>query len=390
MKGRHSILPRAALALIALVMCHRLPTAAAHEVRPAFLELTERAPGEFDVLWKVPAMGGVPLAGEELPHEQPAAPIADLAGGTKTMPCGCPVPTAAYFGGGVLPIHPSLPQDARMIVPPRIERLFGAELRRWTIRTGDRGLDGSEIRVHGLEATMVDVLVRIVFADGRVVSRMLRPDAPAFTVEHGARSAAVDYLRLGVEHILLGIDHLLFVLALVLLVKDWKRLLGTITAFTVAHSLTLGLATLGYVNVPPAPVEAVIALSIVFVAAEILRAQGGGVEQSLTRRWPWIVAFSFGLLHGFGFAGALREVGLPPGSIPTALLFFNVGVELGQLFFISVVVAIITVAARAARNFSRRDVVQIPAFARWEKFAAYAIGGIAAFWLIQRTLSFTA
>src|SRR4051812_30689306 len=147
-------------------------SASAHEVRPAFLELTERAPGEFDVLWKVPAMGGSPLAGEELPHAQPSEAV-DPNGPRATMPCGCPAPTAAQLSRGVLPIHPSLPKNAVTMSLPQVERIFGAEIKRWTISTGPRGLDGWEVTVHGLQATMTDVLVRIALADGRVVSRLL-------------------------------------------------------------------------------------------------------------------------------------------------------------------------------------------------------------------------
>jgi len=298
----------------------------AHEVRPAYLELTERAAGEFDVLWKVPAMGGTLLAGEEIPHEQAVVAPTD-PNEPKTMPCGCPVPTAAQLSRGVTPIHPSLPKDAVIVALPRVERIFGAEIKRWTIQV-PHGLDGWEVTVHGLPAMMMDVLVRIAMKDGRVVSRVLRPDAPSFVFEkETAGPAAGGFFRLGVEHIMFGIDHLLFVLALVLIVRGVGLLVKTITAFTVAHSITLGLATLGYVHVPSAPVEATIALSIVFVASEILRSRRG--ERGLTERAPWLVAGTFGLLHGFGFAGALSQVGLPANDIPLALLFFNVGVEAG-------------------------------------------------------------
>lgn len=342
----------------------------AHEVRPAYLELTERAPGEFDVLWKLPALGGAPLAGEEIPHELPAA---DASAPTKTMPCGCPAPTAAQLARGVLAIHPTLPKDAEIVVPPRVERLHGAELRRWTIRV-PRGLEGWEVRVHGLESTMVDVLVRIALADGRVVSRLLRPDAPSFTfTAETAGPAAGGYFVLGVEHILFGIDHLLFVFALVIIVRGVGLLVKTITAFTIAHSITLALATIGVVHIPSAPVEAVIALSIVFVAAEIVRSQRG--RHGLTERAPWLVAGLFGLLHGFGFAGALSEVGLPQNDIPLALLFFNVGVEAGQLAFVAVVLAIIALLRRTTVTFPRWTSLVPP----------YAVGSLAMFWVIERT-----
>jgi hydrogenase/urease accessory protein HupE len=287
------------------------------------------------------------------------------------------VPTAAQLSRGVLPIHPSLPKDCQIIAPPQIERLFGAEIRRSTISTGATGLEGWEVTVHGLQATMVDVLVRIELADGRVVSRILRPDAPSFTF-HAERAGlpAAGFFRLGVEHILLGVDHLLFVLALVLIVRGTGMLVKTITAFTVAHSITLALATLGFVHVPSAPVEAAIALSIVFVAAEILRSRRG--ERGLTERAPWIVAFAFGLLHGFGFAGALTAVGLPPHDIPLALLFFNLGVEAGQLAFVAI--ALSTIAAIRRADFT---------FPRWtEAMPPYAIGGFAMFWVIQRVSIF--
>jgi hydrogenase/urease accessory protein HupE len=344
----------------------------AHEVRPAFLELTERAPGIFDVLWKVPALGGVPLAGEELPHVQPA-PVPAVPGASTFMPCGCPAPTAAQLSRNVLPIHPAMPALAVVIRPPITERLPGAELKRWTIRTGAGGLEGWEVRVHGLEATMVDVLVRIALADGRVVSRLLRPDAPSF--RFGGKDApppVLGYLTLGVEHILLGIDHLLFVLALVLIVRGAGLLVKTITAFTLAHSLTLGLAALGLVRMPPAPVEAVVALSIVFVASEIVRSRRG--QRGLTERAPWIVAFTFGLLHGFAFAGALSAVGLPPQEIPLALLFFNVGVEVGQLAFVGVVLGGIALLRRL-RWAPPRWVELVP---------PYAIGTVAMYWVLQR------
>jgi hydrogenase/urease accessory protein HupE len=357
------------LAIFLLVFVLR---ANAHEVRPAYLELTERAPGEFDVLWKVPAMGGAPLAGEELPHPQPSL-ADDPNAPTMTMPCGCPAPTAAQLARGVLPIHPSLPKNAVMLSLPRAERIFGAEIRRWTISTGPRGLDGWEVTVHGLQATMTDVLVRIALADGRVVSRLLRPDAPSFVFGKGtAGPAAGGYFVLGVEHILFGIDHLLFVLALVLIVRGVGLLVKTITAFTLAHSITLALATLGFVKMPSAPVEAIIALSIVFVAAEIVRSRRG--EHGLTERAPWIVAFTFGLLHGFGFAGALAQVGLPPHDIPLALLLFNVGVEAGQLAFVGAVLTVIALLRRTRFTFPRWTQLVPP----------YAIGSVAMFWVIQR------
>ncbi len=341
----------------------------AHEVRPAYLELTERAAGEFDVLWKVPSLGGTPLAGEEIPHEQAVLPEGPEA--TKTMPCGCPAPTAAQLARGVLPIHPSMPKNAVIVALPRVERTFGAEVKRWTIQVPG-GLDGWDVTVHGLPATMVDVLVRIAMKDGRVVSHLLRPDAPSFIFHaNDTRLAAKGYFMLGVEHIAFGIDHLLFVLALVLIVRGVGPLVKTITAFTVAHSVTLALATLGVVHVRSAPVEAIVALSIVFVALEILRSRRG--DRGLTERAPWLVAGSFGLLHGFGFAGALSQLGLPPGDIPLALLFFNLGVEAGQLAFVVLTLGVIAQLRR----------LRLPEWA--PILPPYAIGSFAMFWVIQRT-----
>lgn len=346
--------------------------AAAHEVRPAFLELKERAEGKFDVLWKVPSRGGAPLAGEEMPHETTVSAPADPTQ-PRTMPCGCPVPTLSDLMRGTLPIHPSLPEGTVRISEPQVERLEGAEIKRWSVETGPKGLEGGTIQVHGLSSTMVDVLVRVELADGRVVSKMLRPDSPSFVFSVADSGPSVgDYFVLGVEHILFGIDHLLFVLALVLIVRGTGLLVKTITAFTIAHSITLGLATLGVLKVAAAPVEAVIALSIVFVAVEIVRLQRG--QNSLTARVPWIVALTFGLLHGFGFAGALVEVGLPSKEIPLALLLFNVGVEAGQLAFVAVAIAIIALVNR----------IRLP-LPQWARLAPpYAIGSLAMFWVIQR------
>ena len=223
---------------------------------------------------------------------------------------------------------------------------------------------------------MTDTLVRIDFADGTAWTQRLTPARPAAEIPHKDSPFAVagTYLALGVEHILAGIDHLLFVLGLLILAgKQWRRLLATVTAFTVAHSITLALATLGVVSVPPAPVEAVIALSIAFVAVEILRAREG--KPGIAARSPWIVAFAFGLLHGFGFAGALSEVGLPPGQIPLALFFFNLGVEAGQLLFIAAAIGLAVLARRIRSHWL-------------ELVPPYVIGTVAMFWVFQRVASF--
>ena len=309
----------------------------AHEVRPAYLELRQTDLETYDVLWKVPGRG------EDL-----------RLGLYVELPAGCTNVTA-----------------------PRMSFANNAFTERWSVKCAG-GLTGSTIRIAGLTATMTDVLVRLEHLDGTTQVTRLTPDNPSFVVEAAPRAleVACTYLMLGVEHILLGIDHLLFVLALLMLVKGWRRLLGTITAFTVAHSITLALATLGFVHVPSAPVEAVIALSIMFVAAEIVHTRAG--REGVTARAPWIVAFTFGLLHGFGFAGALSEVGLPAGHIPLALLFFNIGVEVGQLLFITAVLTL-AVLVRRLRTPLPRQAEFVP---------PYIIGSVAMFWVMQRVAAF--
>jgi hydrogenase/urease accessory protein HupE len=240
------------------------------------------------------------------------------------------------------------------------------------------GLTGKTVSIDGLSRTLTDVLVRVERPDGSTQVARLTPSAPSFVVAEtpGTLAIASTYLTIGFEHILLGIDHLLFVLALLILVQATRTLIWTITAFTVAHSFTLVAATLGYVSFPQAPVEAVIALSIVFVASEIAHASRG--RPGLTQRKPWIVALTFGLLHGFGFAGALTEVGLPEQAVPLALLFFNLGVEAGQLAFVA--------GALLVGSIARRLLQDVPV---WLPTAsAYAIGIAASFWTIERVAGF--
>lgn len=310
--------------------------ARAHEVRPAYLELIQTDATTFEVLWKVPARGDLRLG-----------------------------------------LYVLLPQSCEIIGEPLGMFVDGAYIERSKIRHS-AGLVGETLMIDGLSSTMTDVLVRIERLDGATQVARLLPESSSLVVEASPSGWSVSrtYFVLGVEHILLGIDHLLFVLALLLLVQGWRRIIGTITAFTVAHSVTLALATLGVVHVPGPPVEAIIALSIVFVASEIVRARRGAV--GLAERWPWTVAFAFGLLHGLGFAGALSEVGLPQQAIPLALLFFNVGVEAGQLLFIAGVAAAWSLV-RAARVRMPRAVELVP---------PYAIGSVAMFWAIERVAAF--
>ena len=248
---------------------------------------------------------------------------------------------------------------------------------RWTV-TCAAGLTGGTIHIAGLMATMTDVLVRVERLDGSAQVTRLTPSAPSLVVEAApnALEVARTYVVLGLEHILTGIDHLLFVLALLIITRGGWRLVKTVTAFTFSHSLTLSAATLGFVHVPQRPVEAIIALSIVFVAVEIVRLHRG--ITSITASAPWIVALTFGLMHGLGFAGGLSDAGLPAGHIPTALLFFSLGVESGHFLFIGVVLSLIALIGR----------LSVP-FPRWaELIPPYAIGSVAMTWFIQRTLSF--
>lgn len=308
----------------------------AHEVRPAYLEVQEERAGEFDVLFKTPMRGDLRLS------------------------------LAATFSGRT---------DA--LTPIATRTTGDAAVQTWRFKTLDP-LRGQVVAIAGLENTMTDALVRVVFLDGPAWVRRLTPQEPsaAIPVRQIGWPVAGLYLKLGVEHILLGVDHLLFVLALLIVTRGTWLLIKTVTAFTIAHSITLALATLGYVHVPSAPVEALIALSIAFVAAEIVRQWHG--QESLTARAPWLVAFAFGLLHGLGFAGALSEIGLPDGQIPLALLFFNVGVEIGQLLFIAAMLALFAVVRRIRQSWPS-----------WTRLAApYAVGSIAMFWVIERVAAF--
>ena len=234
------------------------------------------------------------------------------------------------------------------------------------------------------------MLARIEWSDGTTQAVRLTPEQTSFVAQAapGALAVSKTYFVLGVEHILLGIDHLLFVLGLLFLVGNWKRLVATVTAFTVAHSITLAAATLGLVHVAQAPVEAVIALSIMFVAAEIIH--GAHDRPRLAARAPWLVAFVFGLLHGFGFAGALREIGLPQKDVPLALLFFNVGVEVGQLLFVAAVIVAFSILTRLLRRQGSRDHGPWHAESLIRTPVAYAIGSAAAFWTVQRVVGFWA
>ena len=245
-----------------------------------------------------------------------------------------------------LGLYVELPAGCTNVTEPRGSVANSAYTERWTVKCSG-GLSGGTIHIAGLSATTVDVLVRLERLDGTTQVTRLTPSSPSFVVAAGASAVGVarTYTVLGIEHILTGIDHLLFVLALIIITQGGWKLVKTVTAFTVSHSITLTLATLGYVHVLQRPVEAAIALSIVFVAAEILRGRQGYV--GITARAPWVVALMFGLMHGLGFASGLKDAGLPDGHIPTALLFFSIGVEAGHFLFTGCVLAITAVMLQA-------------------------------------------
>ncbi|MEY3083051.1 MAG: hypothetical protein RJA94_3036 [Pseudomonadota bacterium] len=311
-------------------------TAKSHELRPAFLDMQETAPDVFAVVWKVPAAGDMRL-----------------------------------------PLDLQLPANCAERTPPAKEFDNNYLLTRWTALCSG-GLRGHDIAVAGLRTTLTDVLARIGYADGTSEVSRLTPEHPRFTVtgKMDGWATASTYFMLGVEHILTGIDHLLFVLALMLLIRNRWMLVKTITAFTIAHSITLGGAALGYFSLPQKPVEAAIALSIAFVASELIKMKPG--ERRLSEAYPWLVAFTFGLLHGFGFAGALTEIGLPQADVPLALLTFNLGVEAGQLLFVGFV---LLVTAAVSLLVSRP-------LARARTLAAYLIGISAMYWLVERLAAF--
>lgn len=309
----------------------------AHEMRPAFLELNQINVETYDVLWKVPAIQNQRLALY------------------VTFPKQCTEnkERRSYFAGGSF-----------------IERI--------SIQCKN-GLVGSNIFIEGLSTTFTDVLARVQRIDGTTQIARVTPASPSFTVEATPnwKEMAGTYLHLGTKHILMGFDHLLFVLGLLIIVgRRWKLMFKTITSFTLAHSLTLAGATLGFVHVPAEPLSACIALSILFLGVEVARMKRGGT--SFTIRHPWVAAFGFGLVHGFGFASGLSTLGLPPTEIAAALLFFNIGVELGQIAF----VALYLIFVRALKT------LEVPS-PRWaEIMPAYVIGTLGAYWTMVYTAKF--
>lgn len=301
-------------------------TGAAHEVRPALVQIVETGPGVYDVTWKRPVVGDMAL--RLVPH----------------------------LSGGALDKPPAAEQAA----PGYVSRF-------WRVR-GGAALHGQTLTIEGLSQSVTDVMVRVSTLDGRSFDQVIRPAQPSLRLDlKPAQGIAVPgYLKLGAEHILTGFDHLLFVFGLLLLIGPNWRLVKTVTAFTVAHSITLGLAALGFIQFPSAAIEALVALSILFVAVEIAR--GPAEAATLARRRPWIIALLFGLLHGMAFAGVLAEIGLPPGAAPQALLLFNLGVEIGQLLTVGGAWALVRLLQR--QPWAPR--LRVPLL--------YTIGVLAAYW----------
>ena len=325
------------MGFLILVCAGLFGQALAHELQPSSLEVRQLTPERYEVIWRAPIY-------YKKPH----------------------------------PAKLQLPEHWQTVGEPTIKQLSDSALHRRVVSVPNGAIDGGVIRFIGLESTITDVFVRFIWLDGTQTTAIARPSQPWVDIvaQRSAWQVAGDYTVLGVDHILSGFDHLTFVLALLLIVSGARRLLFTVTSFTLAHSITLAAATLGVMWVPGPPVEATIALSILFLASELVKVNRG--QASLTAQYPWIVAFVFGLLHGFGFAGALSDVGLPQNEVPLALLMFNVGVELGQLMFIAAILVLV-MALRKVRT-------EWPAWAR--QVPAYGIGGIAAFWLIERVTGF--
>lgn len=318
--------------LVALALALAGP-AWAHESRPAYLGIKETAPGRFDVLWRTPVLAGMRL-----------------------------------------PVALRLPADLRNLQEPAVQTLADSVVERHWIDAGPDGLAGKRIELPGLQLTITDALVHVEMLDGRTWTTIVHPSQPWMEMAASQRwwEVAGTYVVQGVRHILFGADHMLFVLGLLLIVRDRWSLVKTVTAFTVAHSITLAIATLGRAAVPVVPLNAAIALSILFLGPEIVRAWRG--ETSFTIRHPWVVAFAFGLLHGFGFASALTGAGLPRAELPLALVSFNVGVETGQLGFIGLVLAL-------EQSFRLLEI----RWPRWvQALPGYAVGSLGAFWTIQR------
>jgi len=320
--------------LVSMLIIAGIVPALAHESQPGTLEIKQLAADRYDVIWKAPIYYGEP-------H----------------------------------PARLQMPENWKDIVQPTERRMSDSIIFHWIVEVGPKSIEGAIVRFPGLESTITDVYVRLTRLDSTMMSAVVRPTRPFVELRDKRpwHATVGEYIGLGFHHIMLGVDHLLFVLGLLLIVQGRMMLLKTITSFTVAHSITLAVATLGFASVPLPPLNAAVALSIFFLGPEIVRSWRG--ETSLTITYPWVVAFIFGLLHGFGFASGLTTTGMPSAELPWALLFFNVGVELGQLTFVFLVLWL-------NRSFHILEI-------RWPRMAqmvpGYAVGSLGAFWTIQRT-----
>lgn len=314
----------------------------ADEYSPAYLEFQQIDEEVFDMLWKVPTKGS----------DQP------------------------------LGLNVRLPGDLITIKPPQVSFVAGAMIERSTLSCPG-GMAGVRIRIDGLSTASTDVLVRMHRLDGSTQVTRLNPASPSFLVVASPKTwdVAKTYLWFGIEHIWQGVDHLLFVACLILIAGTWRRILLTVTGFTIAHSITLALVALEWVRAPVPPVEATIALSIVFLAREIAHER----RDTLTWRYPVLVSAVFGLLHGFGFASALLDIGLPQMEIPAALLAFNLGVEVGQIMFVAALLAVMWVAAKGLGRLAAQPKEWL---GQLEKPIAYAVGGITSYWTFERVLVF--
>lgn len=320
-----------------LVMFSIMTNSIAHEMEPALLDIKQLTAQQFEINWRAPIY-----------YKKP---------------------------------HPStlvLPEHWQILLNKPVKQVKDSHLYSQIVSIGDSDINNDQIYIKNLESTTTEVFVRILWLDQHKTSLLVLPESPYVNLQ-GKKNVwhvAKDYMLLGISHILEGIDHLSFVLLIMWLVTVKKKLLITITAFTVAHSLTLAAASTGMITVPGSPVEALIALSIVFMASELLKIKQGG--ESLTAEYPWLVAFLIGLIHGLGFSGALQEIGLPEHDLLLALVTFNVGVELGQLLFIGAILLVSYVFNKIPHNR--------PA---WLNIVpVYLLGSIASFWFIERVSQF--
>jgi hydrogenase/urease accessory protein HupE len=308
----------------------------ADEIRPGYLSLEEQVNDVFAITWKQPQYKGT------------------------------------------APLNIQLPDNCTSQSEVSSRSIRGATVAKWMVSC-PAGISGTHIAVDGLLATETDVLLQIRWSDSSNNSIILTPSKPSYLITGLTPTSEVvsSYFLFGIEHILTGTDHLLFVFALLLIVTNTRKLIVTITSFTFAHSITLAASTLNLFQLPQQPVEAAIALSIMFLAAEIVHGKRG--HPGAAARWPWLIAFIFGLLHGFGFAGALAELGLPQDAIPLALIFFNLGVEAGQLLFVGSIIILGAILQKVTMSLHTE---------KFQTISVYIIGGLASFWMIQRVAAF--